>query len=156
MNLTELEANLDIDRVGEEMYRLMVDLYPICRSITGDGVRKTLEIIKRNVPVIVHEVPTGTQVFDWNVPKEWNIKDAYIKNSNGEKIVDFKESNLHVLNHSIPVNKKITLKELKKHLFTLPEHLDWIPYRTSYYEGAWGFCMSHNQFLGLKDVPAPL
>src|SRR4030043_180045 len=116
---------------GIEMYRLVSTLYPICRSITGSGVRKTLNIIKQYIPLEINEVPTGTKVFDWTIPKEWNIREAYIKNSKGEKIVDFNKNNLHVINYSIPINKKSSLGELKQHLFTLPEYPDWIPYRTS-------------------------
>jgi len=137
--------------VGDDMYELMSDLYPICRSITGDGVRKTLQIIMKQIPLTIKEVGTGKEVFDWTVPKEWNIRDAYIKNPKGEKIVDFKNCNLHVLNYSIPVKKNLSLKELKKHLFTLPDYPDWVPYRTSYYNDDWGFCMSHNQLLGLDE-----
>ena len=136
---------------GSGLYRLVKRLYPICRSITGNGVRETLNILREYIPLQVHEVPSGTKVFDWNVPDEWNIKDAYIKNAHGEKIVDFKKLNLHVLNYSIPVDEKIGLDELKKHLFTIPEYPDWIPYRTSYHNKSWGFCISHNQFLSLKD-----
>lgn len=136
---------------GQEMFRIIEKLYPICRSITGDGVRDTFKIIEEYIPLKVNEVATGTKVFDWTVPKEWNIKDAYIKNSNGEKVVDFQRSNLHVLNYSTPVNKKVSLYELKKHLFTIPENEDWIPYRTSYYNENWGFCMSHKQYLELKN-----
>ncbi len=137
--------------IGQKLYQLICDLYPICRSITGNGFRESLKIIQQHIPIKIHEVPTGTQVFDWTVPKEWNIKDAYIKNSQGEKIVDFANSNLHVLNYSIPVNKTVSLPELKEHLFTIPESPDWIPYRTSYYQEMWGFCLSHNQYLQLQD-----
>ena len=133
------------------MYDLIKKLYPICRSITGNGNRQSLEIIKEHIPLEVHEVPTGTKVFDWTVPREWNITDAYIKNSQGKKIVDFNTSNLHVLNYSIPVNKKMTLLELKPHLYTLPEYPDWIPYLTSYYNENWGFCLSHRQYKKLKE-----
>lgn len=136
---------------GQEMFRIIEKLYPICRSITGDGVRDTFKIIEEYIPLKVYEVATGTKVFDWTVPLEWNIKDAFIKNSKGEKIVDFKRSNLHVLNYSTPVNKKVSMDELKKHLFTIPEHEDWIPYRTTYYNENWGFCMSHKQYLELKN-----
>src|SRR5690606_849866 len=97
------------------------------------------------------EVPTGTTVFDWEVPKEWNITNAWIKDPNGREIVNFRNSNLHVLNYSIPVHKKVSLEELKKHLHYLPEYPDWIPYRTSYYKADWGFCISYNQFLSLQD-----
>lgn len=137
--------------IGEEMYQMMDDLYPICRSITGDGVRKTHEIIRKQIQLKTHEVPTGTQVFDWVIPKEWNIRDAYVINPKGEKIIDFKKSNIHVLNYSIPIRAKMSLEEIKPHLFTLPEQPDTIPYLTSYYKENWGFCMSHNQFLKLQE-----
>lgn len=136
---------------GDEMYAFIAALYPICRSITGNGVRSTLEQIKGYIPLTVHEVPSGTPAFDWTVPKEWNITDAYIKNADGEKIVDFQRCNLHVLNYSVPVSKKLSLAELKSHLFTLPDHPQWIPYRTSYYKETWGFCLSHEQFLQLRE-----
>ena len=141
----------EIPEIGNEMYDLMVKLYPICRSITGNGVRKTLDIISEQIPLEKYEIPTATQVFDWTIPKEWNIKDAYVKKSNGEKIIDFKKSNLHVLNYSIPVNKTVSLSELKDHLFTLPDQPTLIPYRTSYYYENWGFCITHNQFLQLEE-----
>ena len=143
---------LDFEQTGHEMFRLIEDLYPICRSITGNGVRKTLSKLQNIVPIEIHEVPSGKKVFDWTVPKEWNINDAYVKNSKGEKIIDFKKSNLHVLNYSMPINKTISLQELKKHLDTIPEHPDWIPYRTSYYDENWGFCISHNQFAKLEEA----
>jgi aminopeptidase-like protein len=137
--------------VGGEMYRLMAELFPICRSITGDGVRRTLEIMKNHIPLRVNEIPSGTEVFDWSVPNEWNIRDAFVKNSDGKKIIDFMKNNLHVLNYSIPVRKKVSLAELKQHLFTLPEHPEWIPYRTSYYSENWGFCVSYNQYVQLRE-----
>jgi aminopeptidase-like protein len=139
------------DKAGPEMYELISELYPICRSITGDGVRKTLDIIGKHIHLEIHEVPSGTRVFDWTVPKEWNIKDAYIRNSKGGKVVEFKKNNLHILNYSVPVKKKVSLRELKEHLFTLPEHPEWVPYRTSYYQENWGFCMSHNQLMNLEE-----
>jgi aminopeptidase-like protein len=141
----------NITEIGKEMHELMRELYPICRSITGDGVRQTLNILKKIIPLDIHEVASGIKVFDWTVPMEWNIKDAYVKNSKGEKIIDFKNSNLHVLNYSLPVYKKVSLEELNEHLFTLPEQPDWIPYRTSYYSENWGFCISHNQFEKLEQ-----
>ena len=143
--------NWDSDRYGRELYQLMVALYPICRSITGDGFRQSLRQLQAVVPLTLHEVPTGTQVFDWTVPKEWNIRDAWIKNARGEKIVDFSNSNLHVVNYSVPVHRKMRLAELKEHLFTLPDKPDWIPYRTSYYKETWGFCLSHHQWEQLRD-----
>lgn len=143
--------NLEVEKFGEEMFELMEKLYPICRSITGNGVRETLKIIKEHIPIKIHDVPTGTKVFDWTIPKEWNIKDAYIKNSKGKIIVDFKKSSLHVLNYSIPLHKKMSIEELKNHLFTLPDHPDWIPYLTSYYNENWGFCLSHKQYEKLEE-----
>src|SRR5215510_9289584 len=151
MNITDLRRTLNPEDAGQEMRQLISELYPICRSITGNGFRETLRIINKHIPLTTHEVPSGTAVFDWTVPKEWNICDAYIKNSRGERIVDFQKSNLHVVSYSAPVKKKVSLQELKEHLFTLPEHPDWIPYRTSYYKEDWGFCLSHNQFLKLKE-----
>ena len=140
-----------IPEIGEDMHELMIELFPICRSITGNGLRKTLKILKNHIPLEIFEVPTKTKAFDWEVPREWNITDAYIKNSKGEKIVDFKKSNLHVLNYSTPINKKISLDELKLHLHSLPEYSDVIPYRTSYYNENWGFCITHNQLLQLEE-----
>ena len=137
--------------LGEQMYGLVKDLYPICRSITGNGVRDTLAHIGRSIPLTVHEVPSGTSVFDWVVPREWNIRDAYIVTPTGDKIAEFKKNNLHVLNYSTPVHKTVTLDELKQHLFSLPEHPDWIPYRTSYYKENWGFCISHNELNSLRE-----
>jgi aminopeptidase-like protein len=99
----------------------------------------------------LHEVPSGTPVFDWNVPKEWNVKDAYIKNSKGEKIVDFRKSNLHVVSYSVPVKKTLSLDELKPHLFSIPDHPQWVPYRTSYYKESWGFCLSHEQLRQMTE-----
>jgi aminopeptidase-like protein len=133
------------------MHQLIAELYPICRSITGEGVRQTLRILQRQMPLEIHEVPSGTPVFDWTVPKEWNIRDAYIKNLRGERVVDFRESNLHVVSYSKPIMGKFSLSELRKHLFSLPDRPDWIPYRTSYYTEAWGFCVRHRQLESLTD-----
>jgi len=141
----------DITNIGRKLYEFAERMYPICRSITGQGVRDTLEIIREKIPLSIHQVPTGTRVFDWEVPKEWNIKDAYIKNSKGEKIVDFTNNNLHVVSYSIPVDMLMTLSELKKHLHTIESQPDCIPYRTSYYNETWGFCLSHNQLIALPE-----
>lgn len=151
MNPAELGETLHPAELGQAMFQLMEDLYPVCRSITGDGVRQTLRRIREHIPLEIHEVPSGTQVFDWTVPREWNIRDAFIKTSSGEKTVDFHESNLHVVSYSKPFQGKVGFEELRKHIFTLPEHPDWIPYRTSYYQENWGFCLSHRQFLRLKE-----
>ena len=133
------------------MLCLIAELYPICRSITGNGLRETLRILQREIPIELREVPSGTPAFDWTVPKEWNIRDAYVKNSRGERVIDFQKSNLHVVNYSVPVRGKMTLSELKEHLFTLSAHPDWIPYRTSYYKESWGFCLTEKQLAAMKD-----
>jgi aminopeptidase-like protein len=151
ISIVELINNVSLDKVGREMYRLVSELYPICRSITGEGVRQTLEIIKKRIPLVTHEVPTGTKVFDWTVPKEWNIKDAYIKNPQGEKIVDLKKSSLHVVSYSLPIHRVMRLNELREHVFTMADRPDWIPYRTAYFKEAWGFCMSHKQMMALEE-----
>src|SRR5215470_20273815 len=137
--------------VGVALSEFARKLYPICRSITGDGIRETLRLIGARIPLKTFEVPTGTQVFDWTIPKEWNIRDAYVKDSSGNRVIDFQKHSLHVLNYSTPIRAKITLSALNSHLFTIPEHPDWIPYRTSYYKENWGFCLTHNQFLQLRD-----
>lgn len=138
--------------IGKEMYALCDRLFPICRSITGDGVRETLRVLQSICPAMtLHEIPTGTQVFDWTVPKEWNIRDAWIKNSKGEKILDFAKSNLHVMGYSIPVNQKVTLEELLPLIHTQPDQPDAIPYVTSYYKERYGFCMSQEQKDALRE-----
>lgn len=137
--------------MGEELHRFAVELFPICRSITGDGIRRTLQMIGEKIPLKIIEVPSGTTVFDWTVPGEWNVRDAYIKDETGQRIVDFKQSNLHLLNYSVPIHAKMRLSKLKEHLFTLPEHPDWIPYRTSYYKPGWGFCVPHRQMQTLAE-----
>ena len=138
--------------VGESLYALVTELYPICRSITGEGVRRTLEIIARSIPLERTEVPTGTQAFDWVVPREWNIADAFIKNLRGERVVDFGASSLHVVSYSTSVHARLPLSELRAHLFTLPERPWAIPYRTSYYKEDWGFCLRHDQLESLTDA----
>jgi aminopeptidase-like protein len=137
--------------IGREIFALAAKIYPICRSITGNGVRDTLRELDAHIRLDIHEVPTGTPVFDWTVPREWNIHDAYIKDSTGEKIVDFANSNLHVMSYSVPVRRQISLDELKNHLHTLPDQPDLVPYRTSYYAENWAFCMTHRQFENLRD-----
>lgn len=122
------------------------ELFPICRSITGNGVRKTLKIIKKKFPKLkIYEVSSGTKIFDWNVPQEWNINDAYVIDKNNNKIIDFKKNNLHLISYSIPINKILTKNELFKNIHSLPKQSKAIPYITSYYNNCWGFCISHNQ-----------
>jgi aminopeptidase-like protein len=151
INVSNLSSPVDQPNTGHEMYRLIAELFPICRSITGNGVRETLKILKNHIPLTTHNVPTGTQVFDWTVPREWNITDAYVKDSRGERVIDFRRSNLHVMNYSVPIKRRMSLAELRPHLFTLPNYPDWVPYRTSYYNENWGFCLSHNQLMQLRD-----
>lgn len=141
----------DPAEIGQQLHRFAGDLYPICRSITGDGIRHTLAMIGQRIPLQSFEVPTGTQVFDWTVPKEWNIRDAYVRVPGGERVIDFQKCNLHVLNYSSPVCATMPLSELRPHLFTIPEKPDWVPYRTSYYKEDWGFCLSENQLRALED-----
>src|SRR5258706_13182598 len=142
--LSDVKAALMPSETGEPMYTLVRELYPICRSITGNGVRETLRQVGEHIPLKVHEVPTGTRVFDWTVPKEWNIRDAYVKNPDGIKVIDFKKSSLHVLNYSTPIQKRLSLAELREHLYSLPDRPDWIPYKTLYYQERCGFCLSQN------------
>ncbi len=137
--------------LGQALHDCAASLYPICRSITGDGLRQTLARIQDRIPLQVVEVPSGTPVLDWTVPKEWNIRDAYIRDSSGRLVVDFGQHNLHVVSYSTPVRAAVSLEELKAHLFSLPEKPDWIPYRTSYYHEDWGFCLTHRQLESLPD-----
>src|SRR4051794_38183898 len=139
------------EALAGRMFALVEELYPICRSITGNGLRETLRILSRHAPLALSEVKTGTAVLDWTVPREWNIRDAWIKNARGEKIVDFGRTNLHVMSYSVPVRQRLSLAELKPHIHTLPAQPDLIPYRTSYYAENWAFCMSHSQFEALRD-----
>lgn len=139
---------------GKNAYQTCKDLFPICRSLTGDGVRSTLQYIKKILPeLVIHEVKTGETAFDWTVPNEWNIKDAYIKDGSGKRVVDFKHSNLHVVSYSTPINKKMTYEELDKHLYSLPEQPNAIPYIASYYKERWGFCLTENQRNELRREP---
>lgn len=137
--------------VGDSLHRFAAELYPICRSITGDGIHRTLELISARIPLKLTKVASGTQVFDWTVPKEWNIQSAYINGPDGERVVDFRDHNLHVLNYSTPIDATLSLEQLRPHLFSLPDHPDWIPYRTSYYQENWGFCLPHKQLVSLKE-----
>lgn len=150
MNLDEVLTQLELESVGKRMHELVAELYPICRSITGDGVRKTLGRLQEIVPLEIHEIASGTPVFDWQVPREWNVRGATLRGPGGKTIVDFADHNLHLVNYSIPIHKKLSLEELRPHLHSLPEMPDVIPYRTSYYKDSWGFCLPHSQ---LKSLP---
>ena len=149
MKKTNIKINFHYDIM--EIYELIEKLFPICRSITGNGVRQTLNIIKRIIPINVKEIASGTEINTWKIPKEWNINDAYILDKNKEKIIDFKKNNLHVVNYSIPVNRIITFKELEKNLYYLKDKPNTIPYMTSYYKERWGFCITYDLYLKLKE-----
>jgi aminopeptidase-like protein len=151
MTIASAKATPTSTGSGDQIHSFASELYPICRSITGNGLRDTLRRIGERIPLHIQEVASGTQVFDWTVPREWNIQDAYVKNSRGDRVIDFRNSNLHVVNYSVPTRKKLSLEELKEHLHTLPDHPDWIPYRTSYYREEWGFCLSQRQLDSLLE-----
>lgn len=145
MILDRLLSEEGASAAGVDVFGLIESLFPICRSITGNGVRRTLELVAEWVPLRHTEVPSGTQIYDWEVPMEWNIRDAYVADERGRRVVDFRAHNLHVVNYSRPVRRKMTLEELQPHLHSIAEHPDWIPYRTSYYREYWGFCLSHRE-----------
>ena len=147
--MPECRRALDPETAGREMHALIESLFPICRSLTGPGVRQTLAVLQQHIPLEIREVPTGTRVLDWTIPREWTIRDAWIKNAAGERVVDFRRSNLHVVGYSMPVHRRLSLAELRPHLHSLPDHPDWIPYRTSYYNEDWGFCLTHRQLASL-------
>jgi len=151
MSVDDLLETRGCQDSGKALYDFVEELYPLCRSITGEGVRETLRLVQKRIPLDIHEVASGTQVFDWTVPLEWNIRDAYVKNRRGERVIDFKVSNLHVVNYSQPIRKLMKLEELKPHLHTLHEHPEWVPYRTSYYKDNWGFCLSQKQLSQMAD-----
>lgn len=137
--------------VGAAMHDLLTELFPICRSLTGDGFRASLARLAEIAPITLTEVPTGTRVFDWTVPREWNIRDAWIADPSGKRLVDFRNSNLHVVHYSVPFRGRLSLAELRPHLHSLPDQPDLIPYRTSYYAESWGFCLPHRQLESLPD-----
>jgi len=136
---------------GQEMAAFVERAYPICRSITGEGVRQTLDLLRETIPLEVREVPTGTPILDWTVPKEWNAREAWIKDPEGRTVVSFADHNLHLLGYSVPVHQRLPLAELQEHLFSLPDQPDLIPYRTSYYRETWGFCLPHRVRQGLPE-----
>jgi aminopeptidase-like protein len=135
--------------IGRDAYEVIRRLFPLCRSLTGDGVRATFDVLEEQIPITRTELPSGTKVFDWIVPDEWNIRDAYIAAPDGTRVVDFRRSSLHVVSYSEPVRTRLPLEELRSRLYTLPDQPDVVPYRTSYYERTWGFCLSHRQLLDM-------
>lgn len=149
--LSTLPDATDFAALAEEAMQLVRELYPVCRSITGDGVRRTLERLGQIAPLARHEVATGTPVFDWEIPREWNVREAWVRGPDGRKVIDFHEHSLHLVSYSVPFRGTLSLEQLKEHLHSLPEHPDWIPYRTSYYKEYWGFCLRHRD---LERLPA--
>lgn len=150
-SLEDLAARLGIGDPGDEMHALIRELYPLPRSVTGNGVRDTLRILGRSLPLAVRETPSGTPVLDWVVPPEWNVREAWLKGPDGAIVADLRRSSLHVLGYSVPVRAKLSRAELEPHLHSLPEHPDWIPYRSSVYREDWGFCLPHRQRVALPD-----
>jgi aminopeptidase-like protein len=136
---------------GASLFELVAELFPLHRSITGDGVRETLARLARRIPLVIHEVPSGTRVFDWTVPDEWNVRDAWIADPTGRRVVDIRRSNLHLVHYSVPVRARLPLAELRPHLFSRPDAPDVVPYRTSYYAPSWGFCLAHRDLAALAD-----
>lgn len=143
-------AETQSENLGQEAYELMERMFPLCRSLTGRGVQATFDALDEIFPITRTQIPTGTHVFDWLVPDQWTLRDAHITDPSGERILDLRESSLHVVSYSEPVHATLSLESLRDRLFTLPEQPDVIPYRTSYYKRTWGFCLTHRQLLGLK------
>ena len=144
-------AKFDSSQLGKQAFQLATDLYPFCRSLTGEGVRQTLKSIQRIVPLEIHEVSSGTTAYDWLVPHEWNVQDAYVKDAQGRRVIDFRASNLHLVGYSIPFLGRISRNELLTHIFTDPAHPDSIPYRHTYYKESWGFCIAHSRLASLSE-----
>jgi aminopeptidase-like protein len=140
-----------LDRAGDRMFALAQEMFPLNRSLTGDGVRRTLDAVGQVVPLVRCEVPSGDEVFDWTVPPEWNVTEAYVVGPDGERVVDFADSNLHLVGYSQPVRDRLSLAELRPHLHSLPAQPDRIPYRTSYHDRAWGFCLRHSDLERLPE-----
>jgi aminopeptidase-like protein len=145
------ESVSDATTIGEELLALMRELYPLPRSLTGPGVRATLEVLRREVPLGLIETPSGTAVFDWVVPREWTIRGAYVEDAHGARVLDLADSTLHVLGYSTPVDAIVSLEHLRAHVFTHPTDPELVPYRTSYWQEQWGFCMSQRRL----DALAP-
>ena len=136
---------------ARHVWPLMERLYPICRSITGDGVRQSLSMISKLAPLTITEVASGTAVFDWEVPREWKVREAWVADPAGNRVVDLRDHSLHLMSYSVPVRRTMPLAELRPHLYSLPDHPDWIPYRTSYYRDDWGFCIAHRTLEALPE-----
>lgn len=137
--------------IGHDLYRHVEALFPVCRSITGEGLRHTLRYIAEHIPIEMREVPSGTAVLDWEIPPEWTVRGAWIRTVNGETVVDFARHNLHLLQYSHPIDQIISREELERHLYSLPDQPELIPYRTAYYADTWGFCLTHRDRAALTD-----
>jgi len=155
MTLTECLNSTNLNQSGRDAYALVERLYPMFRSLTGAGFRQSLDVLKELIPLETHAIASGTAVFDWTVPDEWNLRTATIRNAAGDTVVDFKNHNLHVVGYSVPVRATLTLGDLLPHLHSLPQQPDLIPYRTSYYTSAWGFCLTHRQLESLRAQDGP-
>jgi aminopeptidase-like protein len=151
VSASRLAAGSLPETLGESMYSLIRDLYPIHRSITGQGLRDTLARVQEIIDLSITEVPSGSRVFDWVVPNEWSIRDAYIESVDGTRVVDYRDSNLHVVGYSTPIDRVMNLRDLRPHLHSLPHQPDWIPFRNAYYQEGWGFCLTHRTLAGLAD-----
>ncbi|AMV39208.1 DUF4910 domain-containing protein [Planctomyces sp. SH-PL62] len=143
MDIAKVKSTLHMEDMGQAMYEMIARLFPICRSITGNGVRESLAIVREHVPLELHEIPSGTRIYDWSVPQEWNIRDAFVRDPSGIKVIDFQRSNLHVMSYSVPVRARMPLEALRPHLYSDPDHPNWVPNRRSYYKKDWGFCLSY-------------
>src|SRR6266446_913596 len=142
----DFSTDANAGTTGQMMYSWIRDLFPLNRSITGPDTRATLRYLQELLPgMTLHEVPTGTPAFDWSVPEEWSVRDAYILDESGRRVIDWRKHNLHLVGYSVPVNKEVTLEELQSHLHSLPEDPDAIPYVTSFYSRTWGFCLTHRE-----------
>jgi aminopeptidase-like protein len=146
-----LTDGVDVEGIGDAVHSLAAEIFPLARSLTGEGVRETLRIVGEQVPLELTEVPTGTAIFDWTAPREWNVRDAWIADSEGRRVVDYHASNLHVVGYSVPVRKTMLGVDLHQHLYSLPDRPDLIPYRTAYWADTWGFCVTERQ----RDAIAP-
>lgn len=153
MSVADLVDQQTATALGDELHAFAAELFPICRSITGDGVRSTLDRVGKEVPLVRHEVASGSRAFDWTVPDEWNVREAFVTDRRGRRVVDLAEHTLHLVSYSTPVDARMDLEELRPHLHTLPDHPEWIPYRTSYYARDWGFCLSERQLAQLGPGP---
>ena len=146
-----LPPGAEREAMGQKLFALIERLYPICRSKTGNGVRETLRIVNEFAGLDVHEVPSGSAAYDWTVPKEWNVNDAWVRDSHGRRVIDFQKSNLHLLGYSVPVHRTMPLAELRRHLVSLPDRPDWIPFRDTFYREDWGFALRHKDLENLED-----